>query len=359
MPVNSPDVKEGTSPAGAVQEKSPSAGLLRRLAQGALGVALLGGLLWLLLRKIEWPKFMAALRHMDLRYLALAVVIDITLNLTAFVQRLRTLLKAFPVARRERFVDLALLSAASYAAGTLLPGQPGLALRTVELRRRYGYQYSDVITAQLVEKLIEVVSISMLGWLALLGRPPRAVAITLWLVVLGAPAGALVLLWASRLVRAREGAPVEGQKPTLGARVRAALVRVGDSVGRLQQPGLLLRSLAWSVVSHLCGVLAVGLCLLGMGLSYSVPTWALLYMVVNLALVMPLTPGQVGIVEAGVVGALELLGAQREPALAFALVYHVAQVLPTTLLGIAVLPSLWPRVRTGGDAPQPSQTLGA
>lgn len=358
MPVNSPDVKEGASPAGAVQEKSPSAGLLRRLAQGALGVSLLGGLLWLLLRKIEWPKFLAALRHMDLRYLALAVVIDITLNLTAFVQRLRTLLRAFPVARRERFVDLALLSAASYAAGTLLPGQPGLALRTVELRRRYGYEYSDVITAQLVEKLIEVVSISMLGWLALLGRPPRAVAITLWLVVLGAPAGALVLLWASRLVRARD-ASGEGQKPTLGTRLRAALVRLGDSVGRLQQPGLLLRSLAWSVVSHLCGVLAVGLCLLGMGLSYPMPTWALLYMVVNLALVMPLTPGQVGIVEAGVVGALKLLGAQREPALAFALVYHVAQVLPTTLLGIAVLPSLWPRARSDGSAPSGPQTLGA
>ena len=37
-------------------------------------------------------------------------------------------------------------------------------------------------------------------------------------------------------------------------------------------------------------MLAVGLCLLGMGLSLSVPNWALLYMVVNLALVMPLTP---------------------------------------------------------------------
>ena len=53
MPVNSPDVKEGASPAGAVQEKGPPAGLLRRLVQGAVGVALLGGLLWLLLRKIE------------------------------------------------------------------------------------------------------------------------------------------------------------------------------------------------------------------------------------------------------------------------------------------------------------------
>lgn len=321
------------------------------MVQALAGLALLAALVWLLLREIEAAKFLAALRKMDARFLLLAMAIDITLNLTAFVQRLRTLLHAFPARRRERFTELALLSAACYAAGVLVPGQPGLAIRTVELRRRYGYHYSDVISAQLVEKLIEVVSISLLGWLALLGRPPTALTVTLWLVALGVPMGAVVLLWASQLA-ARRGGVLPRTEAAAGfwGAARAALVRLGESLGRLHDPWLLLRSLGWSLVSHLCGVLAVGLCLLGMGLALPVPTWALLYMVVNLALVMPLTPGQMGIVEAGVVGALQLLGTPREPALAFAIIYHIAQVLPTALLGVAVLPSLWPRGRRAAAA---------
>ena len=92
------------------------------------------------------------------------------------------------------------------------------------------------------------------------------------------------------------------------------------------------------MASHLCGVLALGLCLRAVGLALPVPAWFLLYLVVNLALVMPLTPGQVGIVEAGVVAALTLWHVPREAALAFAFLHHGVVMVPTVLLGLCVLP---------------------
>ena len=55
---------------------------------------------------------------------------------------------------------------------------------------------------------------------------------------------------------------------------------------------------------------------------------------VNLAVALPSTPGQVGVLEAGAVGALALLHVPPEPAMAFAILYHLVQFVPVTLAGL-------------------------
>lgn len=324
-----------------------------------LGLGLLGLLSFLLLRQIDWTQLLVTLKGADPRLLALAVGIDLTLNVTAFVQRLRVLLHAFPSTRRERCLEIVGLSMACYAAGVLVPGQPGLAIRTVEMHRRYGYQYRDLITAQLVEKVIEVLSLSVLGALALLGMPPKALAVPLWILVLGAPIGATVLgLGASFLSRRCAGGQTRSPAWRPLERLLAAVLRIGESLQRLHAPERLLGALAWSVVSHLCGALALGLCLMAMGLPLPVSHWFLVYLVVNLALIFPLTPGQLGIVEAGVVAVLILQGVPREQGLAFALVYHAVQIIPTSLLGVTMLPFMWPL--SGGNTPtNPTLKVGS
>jgi uncharacterized membrane protein YbhN (UPF0104 family) len=57
----------------------------------------------------------------------------------------------------------------------------------------------------------------------------------------------------------------------------------------------------------------------------------------NLAIAVPSTPAQVGAFELGASAPLALLGVPPERALAFALLYHVMQALPTTLAGLPLL----------------------
>ena len=65
--------------------------------------------------------------------------------------------------------------------------------------------------------------------------------------------------------------------------------------------------------------------------------WLLVYLAVNLASALPSTPGQIGLIEAGAVFALVGLGVGPNHSPAFALLYHLAHLLPTTLLGLPLL----------------------
>jgi uncharacterized membrane protein YbhN (UPF0104 family) len=62
---------------------------------------------------------------------------------------------------------------------------------------------------------------------------------------------------------------------------------------------------------------------------------------INAAILVPSTPAHLGIVEAAAGAALIALGVAPERALAGAVLYHAVQVLPSTVLGLAVLRNSW------------------
>ena len=53
-----------------------------------------------------------------------------------------------------------------------------------------------------------------------------------------------------------------------------------------------------------------------------------------LTIAVPSTPGQVGALEAGVLAATRLLHIDDAPAFAFALLYHVLQILPLLVVAL-------------------------
>jgi uncharacterized membrane protein YbhN (UPF0104 family) len=104
-----------------------------------------------------------------------------------------------------------------------------------------------------------------------------------------------------------------------------------------------VRSLAWSVLSDTIDLVLVALCLRALGIHLPPTAWALVLLSVNFAILLPSTPGQVGVLEAGAVVALTIAGVAPAPALAFALVYHAVHLVPTTALGLLGLCLPWRR----------------
>jgi uncharacterized protein (TIRG00374 family) len=96
---------------------------------------------------------------------------------------------------------------------------------------------------------------------------------------------------------------------------------------------LALTTLAW-----LSEAVATVLVASALGHPISLAGAILVLVTLNVALAVPSTPGRVGVFELGAVFGLGLLGVPQSAAVLIAVLCHLIQFLPTTLLGLAGLP---------------------
>jgi uncharacterized protein (TIRG00374 family) len=318
---------------------SPWPRRLGRIALAALAVTLV----LLLLQRLDLRRVLATLARADARLIALAVVLHMTINMWARVHRWRVLLEPLPRRGEGANVgELASLLFASYAASNLLPARAGEALRTVQLHRRHDYPVGGLVAGQLMEKVVEGVSLGLLApGVVLWAHPPVALLVPLAGLAAVSLGGVVAMLFVARSTHAPAEA-VDGA--TLGARVRRFARRLAEGMRLVHAPRVWSRALAWSWLSDFADVATIGLSLAAVGIHVPVASWFVLYLTINLAIAVPSTPGQVGVLEAAAVLTLRELGAGGSEALAFAVVYHAVHVLPTTLVGLWTLRGLgWRR----------------
>jgi uncharacterized protein (TIRG00374 family) len=102
-----------------------------------------------------------------------------------------------------------------------------------------------------------------------------------------------------------------------------------------------VRCLGWAMLSDATDLLLVALCLRALGIDVPPPVWALVLLGINFAILLPSTPGQIGVLEAGAVLALTASGIPAAPAAAFAVVYHAVHLIPSTALGLLGMALPW------------------
>ena len=282
----------------------------------------------LLLWKIDRRDLEAKLTHANLLLVLLAALVATSLSLPG-TMRMSTLLHALshhhvpPSFWRQTSI---LFGAAT--AHNFLPAPAGEVYRTAALRQR-GYSISLLVAEQLVEKLIEAIGLT-LGTLAVVasGHLPLAVARPLGVAAL-AGVGLLVavVLFADRL-------------PLQNDSFVARLIAV---VRELRSPWLLARSLCWSVLADVGNALTLGLCALAVGAPLPPGGWFVGMLAARSVGLIPTTPGQFGVQEAGVGAALVALGLAPAAAGAVALLHHLVHFVPITLIGAVELRRHWNR----------------
>lgn len=319
-----------------------------------------GGVLFLcvlLFRQIEWRRVWSSLQQADWRLIVIAVALNLSLNLAARTLRWATLVERLPhTGKGARTIELGSLLIASYASSNVLPGRAGEALRTFELNRRHNYPVAALIAAQLIEKVIEGLSMAAIAlFVLLLARPSRSLwAPVLGLAALGVIGTAIVIVVATLFRRwgggirpllsptsaaeeANDTTPNTSLRMRLKDRARGFFHRLGEAVHLMHSPSVWQRTLFYSFVSDFVDVGMLGLCLYGVGIHVGPVGWLLVFLTVNLAIVVPSTPGQIGVHEAGTVLVLSALGIEPNVALAGALIYHAVHVVPTTVIGLICL----------------------
>ncbi len=239
-----------------------------------------------------------ALASTDLRLVALATA-PVLVCLVAGCVRLWALVTLAPARRRIALGDAARVYLAACAGQQVLPAPAGELLRARALARGHGVPLRALLLCHAAEKAVDVAALAIcLAPLAFAAAPP-----VLRRPLLVAACVAAALPAAVALCRA-------------GWRSAVALALAAGVAEHLAH-ALSIAGLAGA--AH--AVLPAGGCLVAVGAT-------------RLAGLVPAAPGQLGVAEAALAGALRLYGVPIERALALALLYRVAHAVPALALGL-------------------------
>ena len=314
---------------------------LRRALVAALRLVILAGALAFLMRGMAWSQIGSTLRGARVSLLAATVGLNAFLML-AKSARLRLLLK-----RQVSLQICFLANLTSSAINNITPLRGGDLARLWMLERHAQVTKSIAVMVALSERLFEILTLAALATLATWFVPAQRWAALASPLLL---AGAIVIFTLARLAGAeRPPAPRAEETSGLASRFARLWARLKPGVGLLRSPGVTRASLGLSTVAWALEAGMVVLTGRSLGLEIGFPLAIVLLLGINLALVLPSMPAGAGVFEAGATLVLLAAGFSKEDAVAFAVLYHVVQVIPVTLIGAAIVMRTGPTL--GGLSP--------
>ena len=305
----------------------------RRAAGTFLRWAVVGGAICLLVRGVRWSDVDLYLRHIR------PVLLISVICLNAILMGIKALRLRLLLAPRKATVSscfLALLS--SSAINNVVPLRGGDVARLWMLQRSAGVTKAVAVAVAVVERLIEIGALALLAVPASRIAPAQKWAFVASLVVLGATVG---LLWTlRRLIKVprRPGSPdaFSVQRSRWKSIFSSLRDRLVDGVTVLESFASLAAATGLSVAAWICETVMVMTCAKALGMDIPVTLAIVTLLGINLALALPSTPSNAGPFEAAIVVVLSTAGYSKPPALAFALIYHLIQVVPVTVSGLMV-----------------------
>ncbi len=292
---------------------------LRTVLVWALGLALLA---WSL-HGIDTGAFAGRLRGLDWRWLALAIALDIA-SYACQGWRWRILLR--PLGRLSVFETTEAIYAGLFASETL-PMRAGEAVRTFVVARKLAARLGAVVPSILVERLMDAFWLAAAAAVAALFVPlPRyllAGCAVLGAVLAGALAALGLLAVSGRVRSAISRVPLAGP----------VLEPVASGLRAIGSLRLVVLALAVSLLVLAGQALSLYALMLASGLAYSVWAGCVVLVIVHLGTAIPNAPANIGSYQFFVIVGLQLFGAGKTEAAAFAMTAFVLLTAPLLLLG--------------------------
>lgn len=308
-----------------------------RLAAGILVTAVFA---YLALRGVQFAEAGRALADARYGYILLAVGI---LMLSHYLRALRWRYLLAPVADAgtgSLFSALAI----GYAANTFVPAHLGEVLRAYVVGRKQGVSASAAFASIVVERIVDVVSLIAVMALVIALHPFPGWVVQSGYAMLG---GALLLLAGMvglRRFGSRTAAIVQRMLRPLpeavGRRLEKLILDFCSGIMPLKSGRHYLFTGALSLAIWACYTLVNYACLEAFNLvaGHGLPWYAALAVLVvtTISVVIPSTPGYVGTYHYLCQVSLVMFGVSASEAISFAVVAHLVNLLPVTLLGLAL-----------------------
>ncbi|MBI5527377.1 MAG: flippase-like domain-containing protein [Deltaproteobacteria bacterium] len=238
------------------------------------------------------------------------------------------------------FPTVLLTTLVGFMANNVLPARAGELVRIIVLGKKAGISKTTVLGTLALDRVFEGV-----GMLVVLAALPFLIETPDWMrkgtlvfvILMTAVLAVLIVMVRLESGRWVTWIPVSDRwssfLQTMAAKLKDGLRTINNA--RATAIVLLVSAAVWFLQG-----LMVHLCLESIGLHFGLTHALFILMVINLAIMAPAAPGNIGTFEFSAMLALGYLGVDPTPALSFALIYHFVQMIPLTLVGIIALPAL-------------------
>lgn len=314
--------------------------MIKTAFRWAITLAILA-LLVLFARTVDWSAAWIAMRGASIPLLLLAFLAN-----TASV--LLRIVRWWLFLRPAGAPSLAMAMKAGIAGtglNNVLLANGGEAARVVFVSTASGVPSATVLATIALERMFDIVGFIVMVVAATLifPLPPemegyRVPAMILLVVVLG---GLGFLVYSTRKMTPATLAerPVELTPPVgIIAKVGSFFKWFGASMGALANGPRFTGALTLSLLAWVFQIITFALCAEAAGIDVPLAASLAGLLAVNLGLVLRATPGNVGFFQFAYALTVEQFGVPRDPAIAVSLLIQTLQVVPVTILGVALAP---------------------
>ncbi len=260
-----------------------------------------------------------SLTHVSILPLIVAAALN---GLALLLQAARWQAVLQPAGPAPRFASTFFALLSGFAASLILPARGGEFVRVEYLARRSSLDRGTLIGSLAADHLVNGVTLVLLS-LGLFAVPTPA-----WIrASLAALVPLLLVMLGISFLVAREPSTA----PTHGW--RTILLHLAAGLIGLRRPRTLAIATVWALAGWLVELTTTALALKAFGVDIGVAGTLIVLLALNLALIVPSPPGNVGTFEVGTVLALVSLGVPRESAIAAAVGFHLVHVIPVALAG--------------------------
>ncbi len=306
----------------------------------AVGLGLLISLifLWFAFRNLNPAAVWSQIQTVNVGWLLVGALVYF-IGVTLISQRWQFLLRSIkPVSLRA----LVPLVAIGYMGNNVYPFRSGEILRVLLLQRNYQVPVTRAATTVIVERVFDGIVMLTFIVVALLFvdiPSPEIKRVATIAAPIFLTAVAVFFVLATRPNSLRRILHLMGR--VIPGRIHLVMTRLADEIieglQALRSPADLAGAVVFSFASWMVEASVYWMVSFAFGLNVGYPVMLLTVGVVNLAGLIPASPGQIGVFEFFVSLVLIAVGVPNTIAHAYALVVHVVIWLPVTLAGFAFL----------------------
>lgn len=307
---------------------------MRRLLVGlvvtAVSLALLANL-------IDWRTSLSVLERADPVYIGAAVLCLLT-SLVAKTVRWRMLLPAEAAVTTARLFRILHIS---YLLNNVLPARLGDVARVAMTAATPGMRVGHVLSSLITERLTDIVTLLACFVLVSPFLPlPTAYIDWLhlaWWVLAGLAGAAMAFALLKRHIARLAGRVQVPDGFPGAARMRTEALSFQEGLAQLAARGRVLPIWGTSVAAWITAFAINYMIFQSLDIEVPITVAVLVTCVTNLAMLVPSSPGYIGVFHAAATLALVPFDVSGSRALSFAIAAHLVNVIPVSLLGAAFL----------------------
>ena len=297
------------------------------------GVAISFVFLYLAVRNVDWQTVLTSLKEIDLFFLALTIAClfgSICCRALLWKSLLKFEKKVSLVHSFEAIII-------GYMGNNILPFRMGELIRAYAMGKKERLSKTFILASIVLERLLDVMSlliffaalffsVQLADWLVLSG-----VVIFVFLVLMGIVVYFIVKdtgTFSSWFTRILKYFPA-----TISHRADGITRSFIQGLGLIKNGSQVIQVISLSLVTWIIWTVCVFFCLKAFHFELPITAPLLLVVVINMGVMIPSSPGFIGVFQYLCVTSLAFFSVPKSTALGFSVVLHAIQYVPVTLLG--------------------------